>query len=48
MQIIRLRNRLKEVKMVVRQRIRFKLQLTLKIWNKEAESVYGDGRNSIC
>lgn len=40
MQIYRLRNRLKEVKMVVRQRIRFKLLLTLKIWNKEEESMY--------
>ena len=48
MQINRLRNRLKEVKMVVRQRIRFKLLLTLKLRNKEEESIYGDGRNSIC
>ena len=48
MQINGLRNRLKVVKMVVRQRIRFKLLLTLKIWNKEEESMYGDGRNSVC
>lgn len=40
MQIYRLRNRLKEVKMVVRQRIRFKLLLTLKMRNKEEESMY--------
>lgn len=33
--------------MGARQRIKFKLRLTLKIWDNAEEYVYGDGRNSV-